>query len=447
MTAGLFGDLPEERGPERSGAWAGKARVMRPERSQASWEMVVLDQLVAADHPVRLVASFVEGLELSPLYNEVQAREHGPGRDGIDPAILLALWLYAAIDAVGSAREVARLCESELAYRWLCGGVKVYAHALSDFRSGHMEFLDQLLSDSVTALVADGLVKLEILAHDSMKVRASAGSGSFRREGRLELIRKEVEQRIETLKSELDGAADASARRKAKARLRAQEELRERTAKAQARMQELKAAQAKRRKKDRIDPKTGEDKPVRVSLTDPETRVLVMAGGERRPAWSLQITTDPTTLVAVGLSVHDGPDAGQIRPALEQIQARYGVRPKSALADCGFCDKKDISFAHTWGTAAIIPSNNQAKQGDEAYATPYANNLPGIKQWRERMVQNATKALYKLRSQTECVHAHLRNRDLWLLRSRGKAKVKAEVLIHLIAHNIICTARLRAAQA
>lgn len=406
--------------------------------------MVDLDQLVSPDHPVRLVAGFVEGLDLWELYAGIKARSHGPGRDAIDPALLLSLWLWAVVDGVGSAREVARLCERDLPYRWLCGGVGVNAHALSDFRSGHGELLDKLLTDSVAALVSEGLVKLEVLAHDSLKVRASAGSSSFRRSERLKLIRKGVEERIAFLKAELDEAPDASAKRKAKARLHAQEDRLERTRRAQQRMEKLKADQAKRRKKDRVDPKTGEDKEVRVSTTDPEARVMVLAGGERRPAWSLQITTDPNTLVAVGLGVHDGPDQGQIRPALEQVEARYGVRPKAMLADCGFCDKQDISFAHRWGTQAIIPSNREAKEGDQAYASTYRNDMAGIAQWRRRMIEAPTKALYKLRCLTECVHAHMRNRGLQLLRLRGKAKVRAEVLIHLLAHNMLCTFRLRA---
>jgi len=64
---------------------------------------------------------------------------------------------------------VGRLCERDLPYRWLCGGVSVNYHALSDFRSGHVAIIDRLLSDSVTALVADGLVSLALVAHDSVK--------------------------------------------------------------------------------------------------------------------------------------------------------------------------------------------------------------------------------------------------------------------------------------
>jgi transposase len=443
MTGSLFEDLPEAADPGRSAGWTGAARVSRPDRRQVGWEMVDLDQLLAADHPARLVSAFVDSLDLSGLYGKIEARTHGPGRDAIAPELLLALWLYATIDAVGSAREVARLCERDLPYRWLCGGVGVNHHALSDFRSAHVEEMDRLLTDSVTALMADGLVSLQVLAHDSVKVRASAGAGSFRRSGRLAALHAKAAHRVAILRAELDGAADASVRRKAAATLKAQEALLERVAKAQERARQLEKARARQRDKDRVDPATGKDKPVRASTTDPDARILKMASGESRPAYSLQITADPNTLVAVGVSVHDSTDFGQLGPALEQVEARYGQFPKTALADCGFCSKKDISFAHQRGVTAVIPSNRQAKLGDAAYATTYRHTMPGIAQWRERMVQQATKDLYKLRCRIECIFGQMRNRGLRLLRLRGKHKVKGEALIHLLAHNMICAARLR----
>jgi hypothetical protein len=256
-----------------------------------------------------------------------------------------------------------------------------------------------------------------------------------------------MEARVKRLRDELDGPSDASSKRKQAAARRAAEDRLERVKKAQARMAELEAARAKQRKKDRVDPKTGKDKPVRASTTDPDARIIAFPAGERRPGYSVQVTGDPRTLVAVAVSVHDGLDFGQIGPALEQVKARYQTRPETLLADCGFCDKADISQAHRDGVVAVIPSNNQAKLGDLAYATTYKADMPGISEWRARMVEASTKELYKLRCRIECVFGQMRNRGLRLLRLRGAGKVKGEVLIHLIAHNMICGERLRLAAA
>jgi len=61
----------------------------------------------------------VETLDLGDLYASIQAHECGPGRPPADPRILLAVWLYATREGIGSARQVAKACVSDAAYRWL----------------------------------------------------------------------------------------------------------------------------------------------------------------------------------------------------------------------------------------------------------------------------------------------------------------------------------------
>ena len=130
----LFDELPEQR-RERSQA-AARPRVLEADRRQ-----VVLE----GEHPARAVWAFVEGLDLAPLYALIRASEDRAGRPAIDPKILVSLWLYATVDGVGSARALARLCTAHVAYRWLCGGVSVNHHTLSDFRVAHVDWLDGVL--------------------------------------------------------------------------------------------------------------------------------------------------------------------------------------------------------------------------------------------------------------------------------------------------------------
>ena len=148
---------------------AGDARVIRPDRRHVRWDMIDLDSLLPMDHRARVVWSFVETLNLSPLYEAIRAREGEPGRPPPDPAVLLALWLFATVEGVGSARELDRLVERDVAYRWLAGGVALNYHGLSDFRVDHTELLDVLLRDSVTALIAEGVVSLEEIVVDGTK--------------------------------------------------------------------------------------------------------------------------------------------------------------------------------------------------------------------------------------------------------------------------------------
>src|SRR5258706_9591370 len=138
-----------------------EARVVRAERSQLRLEVIDLEALLPPDHQARIVWKFVEGLDLSTLYEAIKSREGEAGRPAADPKVLLALWLYATIEGVGSARELDRLVERDVAYRWLAGGVSVNYHGLADFPTPHVEVLDRLLSQSVTALIPEGLGDLE----------------------------------------------------------------------------------------------------------------------------------------------------------------------------------------------------------------------------------------------------------------------------------------------
>ena len=154
--------------------------MQRADRHQVAIRLLPLDGLLPEDHQARLVWQYVDGLDMAPLYDLIRAVEGRAGRNPIDPKILMGLWLYATLDGVGSARQLAQLCEDHVAYQWICGGVSVNHHTLSDFRTAHAEFLDELLTQSVATLMHQDLVTLDRVAQDGMRVRANAGASSFR---------------------------------------------------------------------------------------------------------------------------------------------------------------------------------------------------------------------------------------------------------------------------
>lgn len=309
-------------------------RVLRPNRAQLELRPTDLESLLPDDHRARAVWEFVEGLDLSPLYERIRSVEGHAGRPAIDPAILMALWLYATVEGVGSARALARLCEQHDAYRWICGGVSVNAHTLSDFRVRHEAVLDELLTKSVARLMDAGLVTLRRVSQDGMRVRASAGAASFRRRTRLREFEKEARKQVEALRRELDEDPAATTRRQTEARLRA---AKDRQARVKRALSEMPSVEAK---------KGPEDKPnARVSTTDPEARVMRMADGGYRPAYNIQFATDPESQVIVGVEVtNEGSDQGQLEPMLDQIEERYEVTPADALVDGGFINLEGARF-------------------------------------------------------------------------------------------------------
>jgi transposase len=150
-------------------------RVIGPDRAQLRWEMVDLDSQLPDDHRARLVWAFVQGLDLGEFYDRIKARDEVAGRPATDPQVVLAVWLYATMEGIGSARAIDRLCQQHAAYRWLCGGAPINHDLLATFRRENAAALDRLLTQSLTGLIAEKLITLEELTIDGTKVRAHAG--------------------------------------------------------------------------------------------------------------------------------------------------------------------------------------------------------------------------------------------------------------------------------
>jgi len=395
-----------------------------------------LEDLLDTDHQARIVWDFVSQLDLSPLYARIRAVEGGPGRPAIDPRILTAVWLYATLEGVGSARALDWLCENHNAFRWLAGGVSLNYHTLADFRVTEGDFLDGVLTHSVAVLRDQDLVDLNRVAQDGMRVRASAGAASFHRRGTLEEHLHEAQDQVQRLKQELDHDPAAPTRRQAAARRRAAREREERLRRALDRMPELEAKK-----------KAGEVDKARASSTDPEATVMKMADGGFRPAYNVQFSTACSSQMIVGVEVTTvGSDLGQIAPMNEQIHQRHATYPKEALVDGGFAKHQDIEAAAAQGEGctvyAPVPKPRDPQQ--DRYA-PHAGDSPAVAAWRARMATEEAKRIYKERAATaECVNAQARNRGLVRLRVRGLEKVRAIALWYAIAHNVIRGARLRA---
>ena len=275
-TSPLFPDEPttpaKPTSQSRAKASSAKAvtRVLMPNRNQLEWRASDLESLLPPGHRARIVWGYVERQDLEGLYAGIKVVEGGVGRAAIAPEILYALWLYATLEGVGSARALARLTQAHDAYRWLCGGVQVNYHTLADFRSHQGDVLDDLLTDNVASLMAAGAVKLKAAAQDGMRVRASAGAASFRREEKLKACLEAAREQVSSLKAQVDDDPVGETARKQAAQRRAAEEREARLEAALARLPELAAIKKGQGK----DPKEA-----RASTTDADATVMKMGDG------------------------------------------------------------------------------------------------------------------------------------------------------------------------
>jgi transposase len=433
----------------------GKARVQKPNRKQLELRPSDLESLLPEGHRARIVWGYVERQDLTGLYASIKAVEGGVGRAAIAPEILFALWLYATLEGIGSARAITRLTQEHDAYRWICGGVQVNYHTVADFRSQQGDVLDDLLTDNLASLMAVGVVKLKAAAQDGVRVRASAGAASFRREEKLESLLAAAREQVAALKRQVDDDPGADARRQAAAQARAAEAREARIEAALARLPELADIKKRQGKK---------PEEARASTTDAEATVMKMGDGGFRPAYNIEFCSDTESQVIVGVDVvTTGSDMGQMAPMVKQVMDRCGQAPNDWLVDGGFPAHDQIdAVASQTRVIAPVPKPKaktkaktdtaQTNAQDDVQATPEPpvdphqrkpGDSPAVGDWRERMATDESKELYKERAATaECVNAQARNRGLVLLPVRGLKKVKAVALLFVLAHNLMRMVRL-----
>jgi len=437
---GLFAALPEQKKPQPQAAPLAAPRLYEPVRDQIEWRAVDIDSLIGEDHPARLIWQYVEPLDLSELDDRIKARGEVAGHPAIAPRLLLALWLYATSDGVGSARALERLCKSHDAYRWLCGGVSVNYHTLADFRVACAGVLDRLLSEHLAALANAGVVKLETLAQDGVRIRANAGASSFRRQETLDRHLATAQAVVEKLKHEVETSPDASNRRIRAANERAARERDERVQAAQAALAQIK------NKRQQLEDKGGngkKPKEPRASTTDAEARIMKMADGGFRPAYNVQVVSAAGEQIVVAVDVgNNGSDRGLMRPMLERLAEKIPL-PGRHLADGGFCSAADIEWAHSQGVEVFCPPT-KSKSGADPYL-PRDNDGEGTLAWRARMASEPGKTQYKVRTICELIHARWRNWELRQVTVRGINKVHNVILWYALTNNILQGHRLLAA--
>jgi len=405
-------------------------RVVEADRSQLQLRPFDLDSTIPHDHRARLLWRAVETLDLSAFYERIKSRVGTAGRPPGDPKVFVTLWLYATMDGVGSAREVERLCTEHRAYRWICGGVAVNYHTLSDFRVDHGTALDELLTQTLAVLMERKLITLQRVAQDGLRVRASAGAGSFRRKKKLRAYLKEARAQVNAVKQLAEDPA-LNAREKA-ARARA---AREREERVKAALGALKDVEAKRRV-EYTGGRKAKGEP-RGSMTDPEARKMRMANGGFSPGYNAQFATDAQSGIIVGVRVtNNGSDSGQAPPMIEQIEQRTGHKPKAYLVDAAYTDKASVDALAAMDVT--LYGSVVERCGKDPFK-PQMTDSVAVSALRKRMGSEAGQEIYKERAQlSERVNADVRTyRTMDRMLVRGVGKILCVALWNALALNLM----------
>jgi transposase len=433
-------EMPEPEDPKpRPATRPEEARVYRPIRNQLEWTPRSLDSLLPQDHVARAIWAMLERLDLAAFYASIKAVMGRAGHPATDPQVLLAIWMLATAEGIGSARQIDRLCDEHDAYRWLRGGVPINYHMLSDFRVANQKAMDELLTKVLASMICEGLVTLRHVAQDGMRTRASAGASSFHRKQSLEECLTEAKAQVARLAQEREHPDPKVTERQRAARERVAKERLARVEKALERLPEIQAIKERQRYKAARD-KKGKVTEARVSTTDDAVQVMKMPDGGFRPALNVELATDVDSQVIVGVDVITvGSDGGQALPMAEKVIARTGRTPQAYLVDGGFAKRKDITALERLGITVYAPTEEpNTEMSGRTKEMPRRDDTPEVADWRKRMETEEAKEIYKERAATaECANARGRALGLRQFTVRGVTKALSVVLLVALTHNLL----------
>ena len=425
-----------------------EARVLTPDHASQALFVPFDAAVIPDDHRARWVWMAVSSLDLAPLYEKIRSREGSAGRPAIDPRLLFALWVLALLDGVDSGRQLARLTRESLPYRWLCGGVHVDYHTLNDFRAENGETFGRVLVHSVTGLIREGVVRGATIAQDGMRLRASAGNGTFRSGNALRKARAQAEAMVAEKLAEWSSGdhedPPTPPQRRAKARLEAKAErlkraVEESEALDKTRTERGKSGQPDAKKRAKIEKSL--ENGSRVSTTDPDARIMHMPDNGFRPAHSVQLAAAEEGFIVGVFVTAEGSDAHQIPPMLDQLARDYPeMKIENGTADGGFRNDRTIEELYRRGIRACIPLKKNRELPAPGAETPAKRGKPEPEwrsAWVEFMSSDEGKAMYAKRGQlVEFPFAFFRNQGLTRVRVRGQERVSSVVLLHAITYNL-----------
>lgn len=422
--------------------FCGEKSLRSPVRNQVEINISCLDDLLPQDHRARDVWEYVNQLDNTFFLNKIKVVEGCGGPRSADPKILLALWLYGMLEGIASARHIARLCKEHHAFIWLCGGVSINYHTLSDYRSKNSEGFLKLLQESIAIMWKSGVFSPDEVAQDGTRVKANAGFSQYRTEQGLNRHMEQAKEHMKNLEDELRKDPSVYTRREKSAKERARNERMERILKAQDELKAHKKNKIAISKKNN-DKLTQEDvDKVRCSITDPECRKMKMGDGGFRLAYNVQFSTSTDKNVIVGVDVVNTLDPGTLVPMMQQVQENLRKAncptPSKWLVDSAYANNDDLDKAQQHFPNITVYSTPTSNHKNVDPLEPRKNDKPAMRELRERMKSEKAKKIYNKRgAAAEHSNAMTKNMGMREFLVNGLSKIKHMALLYAIAHNMM----------
>ena len=425
-------------------------RYLPCEREQQYLMPVSLSDWLPEDHLAWFVLEAVEQLDLSAFH--AAYRDDGWGRQAYDPAMMLALLLYAYCEGERSSRRIERRCREDIAFRVLSANQQPDHATICRFRQRHEQALAGLFVEVLRLCAEAGLVRAGLVALDGTKLRADASRERNRTaaqlEAEVERMLAEAEradaeeqagaERSDALPPELRNRSQRLARlREAQARLAAREQARQDAYEARLRDREQKDARGRQPKRPTPDPET------KVNLSDADSRVVRDYWGHYQGYNVQAVATREQVIVAAELT-RAATDVQELGPMLEAAQRNLealGHAPIGILlADAGYYSDANVRSLAEAGPELLIASRNDRNRR-AAGAAP-RGRIPAGLSTRERMRRKLTtqrgRRLYEQRRwMIEPVFGDIKeNRGIRRFQRRGFEACASEWKLIAATHNL-----------
>jgi transposase len=409
-----------------------------------------------AGHLAWYLLDVVERLDLDAFYGEYRA--DGSGRPAHDPAMMVALLLYAYAVGERSSRQIERCCVEDVAFRVIAANRAPDHTTISRFRQRHAERLAELFVQVLAMCAKAGMVRVGTVAVDGTKLAANAGISANRS---YEKIRQEVE-RILAEADAVDAAEDerfgdargdelpAELADPVTRRERLERAKRELEAEQAARAAEHEAMLARRAEHTKRTGRKPRGRPpgagpgpqppadAKRNITDPDSRIMRDRGAHAQAYNAQAVVGEGRIIIAADVTTSPN-DSNQLLPMLEATRANLAAighqeKVKCVLADGGYWNHDDIATARHSAVVVIPtsdPHNSQRKQAPRQ--GPEADRINKI------LATRAGKRLYRRRAElVEPVFAHTKHtRRIARFSRRGHTAVRAEWRLIAATHNLL----------
>jgi transposase len=332
-----------------------------PNRSQ----MLLLTQIdlsTAAPEgsAVYLINELVDSLDTRAIE---QAYEVGSdhGRPPFHPKTLLKVALLALHSCRFSLRKMEQDTINNLAYKWLTGDMTIDHSTMGLFLARFAGEIVKLFSQVVASCAEQNLIEFDLLAIDSVKLRANA---NYKQSKTLEGIKKEENKIAQRLKEVLETASDdkSAEEEEVLALKRRAERVREARKILLQRLAEKSREASQKEKQELIEKE-------KVNITDPDAHIMQQANGERNTAFSITTTTDVGHDIVTHFQVNaEDNDTAALAEALEGSRQNTGEKHREVEADAGFASMDNYEKLELDGQEALIPDLRMEVEGNGATA-------------------------------------------------------------------------------